>query len=93
MNEFNWTTAVFVFLAYVLLDALYAVYTDAVGRHLAGRSAWLAMSIYAISAYGVKTYIGNPWYCVPLALGAWVGTYFTVAFLRYQFIKKQSKEV
>lgn len=89
MNDFNWGTAVSVFFAYVLLDALYAVYTDAIGRHAAGRAAWLAMCIYGISAYGVKTYITNVWYCIPLGLGAWVGTYFTIAFLRYQAEKKQ----
>jgi len=90
-SEFHWSTAISVFFAYVLLDALYAVYTDAIGSHKAGRAAWLAMGIYGISAFGVKTYISNVWYCIPLAAGAWTGTYFTIAFLRYQSLKKSSE--
>ena len=75
-------TCVAVFAAYALLDALYAVYTDSVTNFRPGWASHTAVGIYALSAYGVKTYIENGWYVIPLLLGGWLGTYVTVVMLR-----------
>lgn len=81
-------TCVTVFFAYALLDALYALYTDAVTNLRPARASHTAVGIYALSAYGVKTYIENGWYVIPLLLGGWLGTYFTVVVLKQKKLRK-----
>ncbi len=80
--------ALLVFSAYALLDVLFAVYTDAVTKYQAHRAAICTAVIYALSAYGVKIYTQDPRFIVPLAAGAWAGTYFTVVFLKGRSGKK-----
>ena len=43
-------------------------------------AACLTAAIYSLLAYGVVSYSANIWYLVPLASGAFVGTYLTVRF-------------
>lgn len=71
-----------VFAAYATLDALYAIYTEALVAHRAHRAAFTAVFIYALSAYGVRSYMSDPIYMLPLVLGAWSGTYITVTILK-----------
>lgn len=76
------TTSLAVFLAYFILDALYAINTEAVSRYQAGRAAWSAALLYGLSAYGIRVYLSNPLYIIPLILGAASGTYATVRWLK-----------
>lgn len=78
MTDFSLTTAAVIFGTYVLVDVLYALYVIAVGRRQALASAAISAALYSLMAYGVITYSKNPIYLIPLAAGAFVGTYFTV---------------
>lgn len=76
--DFSPVTAVLVFATYVVIDVLYAAYIIAVGDRRAVRAAALSSVIYGLLAYGVVTFSKNIMYLVPLAAGAFVGTYITV---------------
>jgi hypothetical protein len=77
-SDFSLVTAALVFSTYVVIDVLYAAYIIAVGGRRAVRAAALSSVIYSLLAFGVVTYAKNPAYVVPLAAGAFVGTYLTV---------------
>jgi hypothetical protein len=77
-SDFSPVTAVLVFATYVVIDVLYAAYIIAVGGRRAVRAAALSSVIYSLLAFGVVTYSANPAYVVPLAAGAFLGTYLTV---------------
>lgn len=77
-TDFSPVTAAIVFVTYVVVDVLYAAYIIAVGDRRAVRAAALSSVIYSLLAFGVVTYAKNVAYVVPLAAGAFVGTYITV---------------
>ena len=78
MPSFSPATAATIFVTYVAIDVLYAAYILCVGRRQPLRAAALSAVIYSLLAYGVITYSANPLYLIPLASGAFVGTYITV---------------
>lgn len=72
------TMAVVVFLVNFVLDIVWAKYTiniQARNPHWAG--LW-AVGIIAFSGSSVLLYVSQPWLLVPAALGAYVGTVWTV---------------
>ena len=81
MNEFNWLTATTVFVVYVLFDILYALYVLCVSRQQAMAAAGISAALYSLGAYGVMNYLHNPWYLIPLACGAFIGTYVAVRYM------------
>ena len=76
--DFSPVTAALVFATYVVIDVLYAAYIIAVGDRRAVRAAALSSVIYSLLAFDVVTYAKNVAYVVPLAAGAFVGTFITV---------------
>lgn len=78
MNDFSYATAAVIFATYVAVDVLYARYVICVGRRQAFAAACISSLLYSLLAYGVITYSRNVLYLIPLASGAWVGTYITV---------------
>lgn len=82
MRDFAWSTAITVFLTYVIIDMMYAWYILAVARKQAFTSAMLTSCIYSLLAYGVVSYSQNIAYLAFLASGAFVGTYITVRLKR-----------
>ena len=82
MNDFSPLTAVLVFATYVAVDVLYAAYILAVGERRSVLAAALSAVIYGLLAYGIVTYSTNILYLVPLAAGAFTGTYVTVRWQR-----------
>lgn len=81
MAEFDWLTAGTVFVVYVLFDILYALYVLCVSRRQALTAAGISAALYSLGAYGVMTYLHNQWYVIPLALGAFLGTYVAVKYM------------
>ena len=67
-----------VFIAYMLIDAMYAYYTLAVTRKRPVISASVGAMMHFLIAFGVLNYVENYLYVVPLALGSWCGTYIVV---------------
>jgi hypothetical protein len=86
--EFNWLTAVGLFFASLLLDAVFALYTVAVIKKQALTAASLSLVTYLLMAVGILNYVENKWYIVPLSLGAFVGSYIIV---RHEANKKKKK--
>lgn len=78
MADFSPLTAALVFATYVAVDVLYALYVMAVGRGKPLSAALISAVLYSLLAFGVVTYSANMLYLVPLASGAFVGTYLTV---------------
>lgn len=81
MEEFNWYTAATVFVVYVFFDILYAMYVLCVSRQQALRASAISAALYSLGAYGVMSYLHNPWYLIPLACGAFIGTYIAVKYM------------
>lgn len=78
MNDFDPLQAAIVFGVYVAFDILYAVYVMCVSRKLAMSASLVSAALYSLGAYGVMTYMENPLYLIPLACGAFVGTFLAV---------------
>jgi hypothetical protein len=78
--EFSYLTAWTIFFTYVAIDALYAYYIMCVDGRKALRAAFTTSVIYSLLAYGVVSYSSNIWYLIPLASGAFVGTFLVVRF-------------
>lgn len=81
MNEFSWLTALTVFVVYVFFDILYALYVICVSRRQAVAASAISSVLYSLGAYGVMNYLHNAWYLIPLALGAFIGTYVAVKYM------------
>lgn len=76
--NFNLKTAVFIFLAYVAVDAMYAYYTLQVTKQKPYAAATTGALMHFLLAVGVLAYVQNYLYLIPLALGSWVGTFLVV---------------
>lgn len=81
MGEFSWLTALTVFVVYIFFDILYALYVITVSRQQAIRASAISSVLYSLGAYGTMNYLHNPWYLVPLATGAFIGTYIAVTYM------------
>lgn len=81
MGDFSWATAAIVFVVYVFFDILYALYVLCVSRQQAISASLISAALYSLGAYGVMNYLHNPWYLIPLACGAFIGTYIAVKYM------------
>lgn len=77
-HSFNPLTALIVFVAYVVVDGMYAYYTLAVTDKQPLRAATVGAMMHFLIAVGVLSYVQNYLYIIPLALGSWIGTYAVV---------------
>lgn len=76
---FDIRIGVAVFIAYIVIDGMYAYYTLAVTRKRPVVSATTGALMHFLIAFGVLSYVDNYLYLIPLAAGSWVGTYLVVA--------------
>jgi len=81
MADFSWTTAATVFVVYILFDILYALYVICVSRQQAFTASAVSSVLYSLGAYGVMNYTHNALYLIPLACGAFIGTYIAVKYM------------
>jgi hypothetical protein len=79
-TTFSWALAGATFLAYLAVDALYAIYTIEVVRLRPASAATTGALIYVLSAFGIVNLVHNALYVIPLALGGWLGTFLVVWF-------------
>lgn len=75
---FSWVTALLVTLAYIVIDALYALYTIHIQKGNAITASNVGAGMYALMAFGTVTYTTAPVYVIFVAIGSWLGTYFVV---------------
>ncbi len=80
MDDFSYLTAASIFATYVVIDMLYAWYIMSVNKKRALTAAFLTAIIYSLLAFGVVSYSKNIYYLIPLASGAFTGTYLMVRF-------------
>lgn len=80
MNNFSIFNAILIFFTYTTIDALYAYYILCVNRKKCFAAANCSAVIYSLLAYGVISYSENILYLIPLASGAWIGTFLTIKF-------------
>ena len=80
MNDFSFITASCIFVTYVAIDMLYAWYIMSVNKRHAITAAILTSIIYSLLAFGVVSYSKNILYLIPLASGAFIGTFVMVKF-------------
>lgn len=78
LAQFDIGTAVLVFVAYILIDGMYAYYTIMVTRKRPVVSATTGALMHFLIAFGVLSYVDNYLYLIPLVLGSWIGTYLVV---------------
>ena len=80
MSEFSWITALLIFMTYVIIDILYAYYIMCVEERRPFKAAATTSMIYSLLAYGVVSYSQNILYLIPLAAGAFFGTFIMVYY-------------
>ena len=80
MKDFKILTGIVIFFTYLVIDILYASYIIYVGKRQPVMAATISMFIYGLLAYGVISYSSNPYYLIPLAIGAWCGTFLVVKY-------------
>lgn len=78
-QTFNIYTAIMVFLAYIVVDGMYAYYTLAVAEKKPLQASTVGALMHFLIAFGVLSYVQNYLYIIPLALGSWIGTYLVVS--------------
>jgi hypothetical protein len=76
--NFDFKIAAVVFIAYLLIDAMYAYYTIAVVEKRPVMSASVGAVMHFLIAFGILNYVQNYLYVIPLAFGSWLGTYLVV---------------
>ncbi len=77
-QTFDWLIAVFIFLAYFVVDALYVKYALAVVAKKAVSAANFGSLMYVLMAFGIFNYTHNFLYVIPVGLGSWLGTYIII---------------
>jgi hypothetical protein len=77
-TDFSYITALQIFICYFIIDALYSYYIICVNEGKALRGAVTTSVIYSLLAYGVISYSENVYYLIPLASGAFCGTFFMI---------------
>ncbi len=76
--EFNWLVALGLFVAATAVDAIFALYTVAVIKTQPFKAASMSFLTYTLEAIGVVSYVENKLYLIPLAFGAFVGSYLII---------------
>jgi hypothetical protein len=77
-SNFNIEIAIGIFVAYIIVDGMYAYYTLQVTKKKPLSSATTGALMHFILALGVLGYVQNYLYLIPLAIGSWVGTFLIV---------------
>lgn len=72
--------AIVVFLVTAVSDTLWAVYIRRVTDGKSFSASTLSAIIIIAGGLVAIEYISNNWYLLPAALGAFVGTFFTIKF-------------
>lgn len=71
----QWTT---VLIAVLVTDICWAYYIRRVKDGKPLKAAMWAVFLFLTGAIGAISYIRNPWFVIPAAIGAFIGTYIAV---------------
>jgi hypothetical protein len=78
LQSFDPRIAIAVFVAYLLIDAMYAYYTLAITRRQPVAAATVGSLMYVLIAFGILNFVENYLYVIPMVIGSWIGTYVVV---------------
>jgi hypothetical protein len=90
LSEVNIWICLFLFAVYFVYDVLYAKFIISVQKLQSTLSATISGAMYVISAIGIIKYTDNPWYLLPVAMGASLGTF---VFIRREKNKQKRDKV
>lgn len=79
------------FAALFVTDVCWAFYINHVKEGTALKAASWATFMLGIGAFGVISYVSNPWLLIPALLGAFAGTYSGVCINNRKTIQTESK--
>lgn len=71
-----------VFFAAIACDITWARYTLTVSAHKAFEASLWSVLIMLSGAVNIVAIAGDPWFIAPAAMGAFVGTYYTIKHAR-----------
>ena len=80
MAGLNWLEAILIFLATSCSDILWVFYIRRTGEGKAVAAAVFSAMIVILGGLVILAYVGNSWYLIPAALGAFIGTTLTIKF-------------
>lgn len=78
LQNFNLLIAAGLFILYCLVEFLDASLTLSITRLQSLRSANMTLILYIILGIEVLAFVNNYLYAIPIALGAWLGTYLLI---------------
>lgn len=78
IEQFSIATALLVFTAYLIIDAMYAYYILSVDERKPYRAATTGAIMHFLLAFGVLSYVQNFIYIFPIAIGSWLGTFIVI---------------
>lgn len=78
MENFNWPIALLIFASYCSFDWLYTVYTLSIVKRRKWLAANIVIGLYLLSAIGIINYVDDWRYILPMCIGGWLGTFFSV---------------
>src|ERR1044071_6702084 len=78
LNNFNIFFALGLFILYAGVEALDSSLTFSITQHKSLKSANTTLLLYIILGIEVLAFVSNYLYTIPIALGAWLGTFMIV---------------
>jgi hypothetical protein len=78
LSNFNIYIAVGLFVLYCLVEALDSSLTFSITQHRSIKSANTTLILYVILGIEVLAFVSNYLYTIPIALGAWLGTFLLI---------------
>lgn len=77
-NNLNFLIVLGLFALYCLVEALDSSLTLSITRHESFKSANTTLILYIILGIEVLAFVSNYLYTIPIALGAWLGTFLLI---------------
>lgn len=78
INNFNPLLALGLFVLYCAVEALDSSLTFSITQHKSLRAANTTLILYIILGIEVLAFVSNYLYTIPIALGAWLGTFMLI---------------
>jgi hypothetical protein len=85
LMEVNGLIWIGLFFTYLVFDILYVQYILCVSKLNAFQAANIGVIMYFLTAFGTIQYVSNFINIIPIIIGSWLGTYFT---LKYEIRRK-----
>ena len=83
-SDFDIRIGLLIFVAYIIIDALFVSYTYLVVKKAPAKAATVGAGMYFLMAFGIINYVNNFLYVIPLVIGSWIGTYLVVKYEKHK---------